>query len=330
MPRALITGVAGQDGSFLAEDLLAEGLEVHGTVRPGLPADPADHPRLAHLAGRPGLVLHPLDLLDHAALDALVAALAPDECYHLTGTRQPAATPRQEGELLEGAIGTTRALLAAQHRAAPRGAFFLAASSEIFATAGEAPCHEATAIEPRSSYAIAKAAGLWLVRQRREALGQRACAGILFNHESARRGPGFVTRAISAGAARVKLGLASQLRLGDLSARRDWGHAHSFVRGMRLMLRQERPQDLVLATGRAHTVAEFAAAAFGHLGLDWRRHVVEDPTIPRPTRPGLVGNPARAEALLGWRDEVPFERLVAELVDDDLARLRAGGPTAPT
>lgn len=324
MRRALVTGIAGQDGSFLAEDLLGEGLEVHGTVRPGAAGAPGGHPRLAHLAGRPGLVLHAVDLLDHAALGALVAAVRPDECYHLTGTRRPEAAPAGEGALVEGEIGTTRALLEALRRAAPDAGFFLASSSEILEADQPGPCGEGARLAPRSPYAIAKAAGLWLVRLYREERGLRACAGILFNHESARRGPGYVTRRITAGAAAVKLGLAAELRLGDLSARRDWGHARSFARGMRLMVRQARPEDLVLATGRAHTVAEFAAAAFAHLGLDWRRHVVEDPSIPRPARPGLVGDPSRAAALLGWRDEVPFEALVAEMVDDDLARLSAG------
>ena len=321
MKRALVTGLGGQDGSYLADLLLAEGVEVHGTVRPGAPADAGAHPRLAHHRGDRRLVLHPLELLDTAAVRALVAALAPDECYHLTGTRKPIGTVAEEQALLQGAIGTTHALASALHAARPGAGFFFAASSELFSPDASSPCDEATPFDPRSVYAIAKAAGVGLVRHYRD-LGLRAAAGILFNHESARRGPGFVTRKISAGAARVALGLDRELHLGDLDARRDWGHARSFARAMPLMIRRDAPEDLVLATGVAHTVRDFAAAAFAHVGLDWRNHVVVDPGIPRPPRPGLVGNPARAAAVLGWRDDVPFERLVAEMVDDDLQTLR--------
>lgn len=322
MRRALVTGIAGQDGSFLADLLLAEGSLVHGTVRPGAPTRAEGHRNLAHLRGRPGLVLHPVDLLDRGAVRDLVAALAPDECYHLTGTRRPVGSPREAAELVEGAIGTTHALLAALQEARPDAGFFFAASSELFPAGAPSPCDERTPLDPRTHYAIAKAAGVGLVRLHRDR-GLRASAGLLFNHESARRGEGYVTRAISAGAARVALGLAETLTLGDLDARRDWGHARSFAEAMRRMARMEAPEELVLATGVAHTVRDFAEAAFAHLGLDWRRHVVVDPSIPRPARPGLVGNPARAAAVLGWRDDVPFTQLVAEMVDDDLARLRA-------
>ncbi|MFO0581858.1 MAG: GDP-mannose 4,6-dehydratase [Anaeromyxobacter sp.] len=321
MQRALVTGLAGQDGSFLADLLLAEGVEVHGTVRRGAPADAGAHPRLARHRGDPRLVLHPVELEDRAAVRALVAEIGPDELYHLTGTRKPVDSVAAGEALLEGAIGTTHALASALHAARPGAGFFFAASSELFAPDAPSPCDERTPFDPRSVYAIAKAAGVGLVRHYRER-GLRAAAGILFNHESARRGPGYVTRAISAGAARVALGLAREVALGDLDARRDWGHARSFARAMTLMIRRDAPEDLVLATGAAHTVRDFAAAAFAHVGLDWRRHVVVDPAIPRPPRPGLVGNPARAAELLGWRDDVPFERLVAEMVDDDLETLR--------
>jgi GDPmannose 4,6-dehydratase len=205
----------------------------------------------------------------------------------------------------------------------------------MFGPDAPSPQDEAAPLDPRTIYAIAKAAGMQLVRLYREEKGLRACSGILFNHESPRRGAEFVTRKITMGAACIKLGLVNELRLGDLAARRDWGHARSFASAMRLMVHREQPEDLVLATGQTHCVRDFAEVAFAHLGLDYRQFVVEDPGIPRPSRAGLVGNPARAQAVLGWRDEIPFRRLVEEMTDVDLKRAqtelsarRTNGPPA--
>jgi GDPmannose 4,6-dehydratase len=327
MQRALVTGITGQDGSYLAELLLDEGWEVHGTVRPG----GTDGAALWRLTGvRDRLRLHPVDLLDLGALAALVRELAPDECYHLTGTRKPIADAREEAALLEGAIATTHTLLASLQAARPDAAFLFAASSEMFSPDAPAPQDETTPLEPRTIYAIAKVAGLHLARHYREARHLRACSAILFNHESPRRGAEFVTRIISSGVARIALGLERRLVLGDLEARRDWGHARSYARGMRRMLLQAHPQELVLATGRPHSVGEFVEAAFSHVGLDWRAHVEVDPSIPRAARAGLVGNPARARDVLGWSDDVPFQQLVAEMVDADLTaaqHLTAAGAT---
>ncbi len=323
MTRALITGIAGQDGSYLADLLLDRGVEVHGTVRPDQLRTPGALWRLAGVLDR--VDLHALDLLDTVTLGALVGALAPDLCFHLTGTRRPIASPGEEAELLEGAIATTHTLLAAQHRHRPGGAFFLAASSEMYGPEPPLPQDEGTPLEPGSIYAIAKAAGFQLVRHYRQDKGFRACSGILFNHESPRRGEGYVTRQITQAAARIKMGLAQELVLGDLGARRDWGHARSFTRGMILMAGQDAPEDLVLATGVTHSVGDFVEAAFGRLGLDPRDHVREDPSRPRPMRQGLVGNPDRAFRLLGWRDEVPFRSLVEEMADADLERVAGHG-----
>jgi GDPmannose 4,6-dehydratase len=321
MRRALISGIAGQDGSYLAELLLESGAEVHGTVRPG-----ASEASLWRLHGvRSRLHLHPVDLLDGRAVAALVRELAPHECYHLTGTRKVIADARAESELLEGAIGTTRTLLSALEAARPEAAFVFAASSEMFSPDRVGVCSEETPLDPRSIYAIAKAAGLHLTRLYRHK-GLRASSAILFNHESPRRGEEFVSRSITSGAVRIKLGLAHELTLGDLEARRDFGHARSFARGLELMARQPLPQDLVLATGRTHSVGDFVKAAFGHLGLDWRAHVRLDPDRPRATRAGLVGDPSRARAVLAWSDEVPFEQLVAEMVDADMARATLADP----
>ncbi len=321
MKRALIIGIAGQDGSFLAELLLARGYEVHGTCRPGLaPGDP----RLWRVSDcLESLHLHPVDLEDGRRLRDLVAQVDPQECYHLAGTRKPEATEAEACANLEGALTTTHALLQGLARGSG-GRFLFAASSEMYGPEAPPPQDEGTRLDPRTSYAIAKAAGFHLVRQHREQRGLRGCSAILFNHESARRGEGFVTRRIAEAAARIRLGQARELRLGDLSASRDWGHARSFVEGMWRMLQVEAPEDLVLATGTTHTVRDFAEAAFRHVGLDLDRHLVVDPALVRPAGWPLRGDPSRAGQVIDWRDEVPFEALVAEMVDAELERAQAG------
>ena len=325
MKRALIIGIAGQDGSYLSEHLLEAGCEVHGTCRPGEEGDPASLWRLAPILDR--LILHPVSLEDSSSLRRLVLGLAPEECYHLAGTRK-AVDGANSAVLLEGAIATSHTLAEALSHV-PQAGLLFAASSEMFGPEAPAPQDERTTFDPRSLYAIAKVAGVQLMRYYREHHGLRACSAILFNHESPRRGTEFVTRRITQGAARIRLGLQSGLELGDLDARRDWGHARSFAKGMWMMLQQESPQDLVLATGHTHSVREFLEAAFDRLGLDPYAHITVDPALVRLQPGQLRGDPSRAASLLGWKDEVPFASLVAEMVDADLARSQAGVAANP-
>lgn len=312
--RALITGIAGQDGSYLAEELVQAGWEVHGVLRPG-----TDLWRLAAVSDR--LFLHPLDLGQPALLKALVHQVRPDACWHLTGTRKPIPDDQTASELLEGTLATTHALVQAMGAASPRGALVFAASSEMYGPGTPAPQDERTPLDPRSLYAIAKAAGLQLVRHARETRGLRASSAILFNHESPRRTPDFVSRKITLAAARIRAGLQQTLVLGSLEAARDWGHARCHARALRLMADQAAPEDLVIATGRAHTVGDFVRLAFDRAGLDPERHVVLDPALARPEDTVRLGNPARARAVLGWEPATSFEELVAEMVDEDLRRL---------
>jgi len=315
--RGLIIGITGQDGSYLTEELLARGLEVHGTCRPSDLEDPARLWRLAPVLDR--VTLHPINLANHASVSRLVADLAPSSCFHLAGTRKPVAGPAEASGLLEGAIGTTHVILQALCDS-PGASLVFAASSEMYGPDAPAPQDEGTPLDPRELYGIAKAAGFQLVRHYRETKGLRASSAILFNHESPRRGPEFVTRRISQAVARIKLGLQREVRLGDLDAQRDWGHARSYARGLALMAELEEPRDFVLATGVLHSVREFLEEAFRHVGLDPRQHVILDATLPRSLRGPLSGNPLLARNVLGWQDEVAFGSLVAEMVDADLQR----------
>jgi GDPmannose 4,6-dehydratase len=321
-PAALITGITGQDGSYLAELLLAKGYAVHGVVRR---ASTENFERIAHLSGR--VTLHQADLLDQSSLLAAMSAVRPREVYNLaaqsfvpTSWSQPTLT----GEFT--ALGVTR-MLEALKLVDPSIRFYQASSSEMFGKVRETPQNELTPFYPRSPYGVAKVYGHHITVNYRESYGLFACSGILFNHESPRRGKEFVTRKVSDGAARIKLGLASELRLGNLSARRDWGFAGDYVRAMWLMLQQPKPDDYVIATGESHSVQELVEVAFDHVALDWRQCVREDPNLYRPAEVDtLLGDWSYARERLGWTPEVSFEQLVRMMVDADVALL-SGRPT---
>jgi GDPmannose 4,6-dehydratase len=315
--RALITGITGQDGSYLAELLLDEGYEVAGMVRR---ASTESVERIEHLLDRVALVQG--DLLDQASLVRVIEESEPHEIYNLaaqsfvpTSFRQPVLTAEFT------AIGATR-MLEAIRTAAPEARFYQASSSEMFGHALETPQTERTPFHPRSPYGVAKVFAHHATVNYREAYGLFAVSGILFNHESPRRGLEFVTRKITDGAARIKLGLAEELRLGNLDARRDWGFAGDYVRAMWLMLAEDEPADFVVGTGVGHSVRDFVDAAFAHAGLDPADHVVEDEALLRPADvDNLVADSTLARERLGWTPATSFEELVTLMVDADLARL---------
>jgi len=318
MPRALITGVTGQDGSYLAELLLAKGYEVVGVVRR---TSHDSYERIGHLLDR--ITICPADLLDQHSLTVVLQEVQPDEVYNLaaqsyvpTSWTQPVLT----GEFT--ALGVTR-ILEAIRLVHPKARFYQASSSEMFGKAMETPQRESTPFYPRSPYGVAKLYGHWITVNYRESYGLYAVNGILFNHESPRRGVEFVTRKISDGAARIKLGLAKELRLGNLEARRDWGFAGDYVEAMWRMLQRPEPRDYVVGSGTTHSVREFVEIAFSHLGLDWKKHVVEDPRFFRPAEVDLLqADPSLARRELQWAPTVSFEELVRLMVDADLKRLR--------
>ena len=316
--RALITGITGQDGSYLAEFLLDKGYQVWGVTR----RTSSHHfERIAHLEGQ--LELVSADLLDQSSLASVLAEVRPDEVYNLaaqsfvpTSWRQPVLTAEFT------AVGVTR-LLEAIRSVDPSIRFYQASSSEMFGKVREVPQNEATPFHPRSPYGVAKCYGHWITVNYRESYGLYACSGILFNHESPRRGLEFVTRKVTDGVARIALGLASELRLGNLDAKRDWGYAGDYVEAMWLMLQQPEPDDYVIATGETHSVRELVEIAFGHVGLDWERYVVIDPKLVRPAEVDLLlGDASKARRQLGWKPRVTFRQLVEQMVDADLARLR--------
>jgi len=319
MPKALITGVTGQDGSYLAELLLGKGYEVVGVVRR---TSHHSYERIEHLLDHVEIVA--ADLLDQHSLTQVLQASKPDEVYNLaaqsyvpTSWTQPVLT----GEFT--ALGVTR-ILEAIRLAHPAARFYQASSSEMFGRVSETPQRETTAFYPRSPYGVAKVYGHWITVNYRESYGLYAVSGILFNHESPRRGIEFVTRKVTDGAARIKLGLARELRLGNLDARRDWGFAGDYVDAMWRMLQQPEPADYVIGTGVTHSVRDLVEAAFSHVGLDWQAHVVTDPRFIRPAEVDLfLADPARAKAELGWEPTVDFRTLVGMMVDADVARLSA-------
>ena len=315
---ALVTGITGQDGSYLAELLLAEGYRVVGMTRR---TSTDVHERIQHIVDDIEFVSG--DLLDQSSITSIVASVKPDEVYNLaaqsfvpTSWDQPVLT----GEFT--ALGVTR-VLEAIRTVNPQIRFYQASSSEMFGKVQAVPQNEDTPFYPRSPYGVAKLYGHWITINYRESYNLYAVSGILFNHESSRRGKEFVTRKITDGVARIKLGLANELRLGNLEARRDWGFAGDYVRAMWLMLQQTKPDDYVIATGTTRSVGEFVRAAFEHVGLNWERHVVIDPRFYRPAEVDLlVGDPGKANAVLGWEPEFSFERLVETMVQADLERLR--------
>ncbi len=316
--RALITGVAGQDGSYLAEWLLEKGYHVAGIDRPGA----TEHPLIAHLLPE-RIELLDADLADPSALDEMLKRSRPDEVYHLAGhTFVPASWQDPVGTAELMGLGPVR-LMEAIRRVNPAMRLFQASTSEIFGATAEAPQRETTRLEPRNPYGAAKAYAHHMVGVHRRQYGLFVCAGILYNHESPRRPVSFVTRKITDGLARVKLGLADEVRLGSLGARRDWAHARDVVRAMWLMLQADEPDDYIVATGELHTVGEVVEVAAARLGLDWRRCVAVDPAFVRQEPNVLVGDSSKLRDRLGWTPEVSFEALVGELVDADLSRLTA-------
>jgi GDPmannose 4,6-dehydratase len=318
VPKALITGVTGQDGSYLAELLLSKGYEVVGVVRR---TSHHSYERIEHLLDRIEVVA--ADLLDQHSLTVVLQDTRPDEVYNLaaqsyvpTSWTQPVLT----GEFT--ALGVTR-ILEAIRLVHPAAKFYQASSSEMFGRVTETPQRETTPFYPRSPYGVAKVYGHWITVNYRESYNLYAVSGILFNHESPRRGIEFVTRKVTDGAARIKLGLARELRLGNLDARRDWGFAGDYVDAMWRMLQRPTPQDYVVGTGRTHSVRDLVEAAFGHVGLDWREHVVTDPKYIRPAEVDLLqADPTKACRELGWSPQVGFQELVSLMVDADLERLR--------
>jgi GDPmannose 4,6-dehydratase len=318
---ALITGITGQDGSYLAELLLEKGYRVHGIVRRVAIEDP-DHRmwRIRHLLN--DLELHSASLESYASVHKVLAGVRPDECYHLAAQSFVSYSFEDEFSTLNTNINGTHYVLAALKDVAPACRLYFAASSEMFGQVRETPQCETTPFHPRSAYGISKVAGFDLTRNYREAYGLYAASGILYNHESPRRGYEFVTRKITSHVAKIKLGLARELPLGNLEACRDWGHARDYVRAMWLMLQQDTPDDYVVATGRTHTVREFARLAFEQVGLDYREHVVTDPQFFRPAEVQLLlGDAAKARRVLGWEPTCSFEDLVKEMVEQDLKRL---------
>ena len=321
MPRALITGITGQDGSYLAELLLSKGYEVVGIVRR---TSHHSYERIEHLLDR--IEVMPADLLDQHSLTMVLQETKPDEVYNLaaqsyvpTSWTQPVLT----GEFT--ALGVTR-ILEAIRLVHPSTKFYQASSSEMFGRVTETPQRETTSFYPRSPYGVAKVYGHWITVNYRESYNLYAVSGILFNHESPRRGIEFVTRKVTDGAARIKLGLGSELRLGNLDARRDWGFAGDYVEAMWLMLQQPKPQDYVVGTGQTHSVRELVEAAFSHVGLEWKRYVKTDPKFVRPAEVDLLqADPSKARRELGWTPKVSFPELVGMMVDADLVRLRGRG-----
>lgn len=320
MPKALITGVTGQDGSYLAELLLEKGYEVIGMVRR---TSTINFHRIAHIQDQITIVQG--DLLDQFSLVRILEEHRPEEVYNLaaqsfvpTSWDQPVFTAEAT------ALGVTR-MLDAIRIVDPKIKFYQASSSEMFGKVMEVPQTEATPFYPRSPYGVAKVYGHWITINYRESYGLHATSGILFNHESPRRGMEFVTRKITYHVAKIKLGLADELRLGNLKARRDWGFAGDYVKAMWLMLQQDKADDYVIATGETWSVEQFVDAAFSHVDLDWRKYVVQDERFYRPAEVDLlVGSPARADKELGWERETSFAQLVEGMVDSDIKMLQEG------
>jgi GDPmannose 4,6-dehydratase len=321
---ALITGITGQDGSYLAELLLNKGYDVHGMVRRvALEAPEHRLQRLKPILDR--ITLHAGSLESHATIFSLIDKLKPTECYHLAAQSFVSYSFEDAFSTFDTNINGTLYLLSAIKDRSPDTRFYFAATSEMFGNAGESPQRESTPFHPRSPYGISKVTGFDVVRNFRESYGLFACSGILFNHESPRRGFEFVTRKITSTVARIKAGRETKLSLGNLEPRRDWGFAGDYVRAMVLMLHQDKPDDYVVATGETHSVREFAELAFQRAGLDWQRHVVIDEKFYRPAEVFVLqGDSTKARQKLGWVPKVEFAELVSMMVDADLARISAG------
>ncbi len=329
MKKALITGITGQDGSYLAEFLLKKGYRVHGIVRHVALEDPEHRLwRIRHILNK--LTLHPASLENYASIFNVVEKVKPDECYHLAAQSFVSYSFEDEFSTINTNINGTHFVLSAIKEKAPKCKFYFAGSSEQFGLAKESPQDENTPFHPRSPYGISKVAGFDLTRNYREAYGLFACNGICFNHEGPRRGFEFVTRKITSGVARIKLGLAGELRIGNLEAKRDWGFAGDYVEAMWLMLQQNNPDDYVIATGETHTVKEFVQLAFDYAGLDWKKYVRIDKTFYRPAEVHILkGDYSKARKKLGWKPKVKFRELVEMMVDADLQHLKSKCTLSP-
>ena len=321
MKRALITGISGQDGSYLAEHLLSLGYEVHGLVRRVALEDPTRRfTRLDHLMD--SLTLHPASMESFPSIFSIISKHKFGECYHLAAQSFVAESFADGFSTMNTNINGTHYMLAALRELQPECRFYFAGSSEMFGKVRESPQNEATPFHPRSPYGISKVAGFDLTRNYREAYGMFCVSGILFNHESPRRGYEFVTRKITSTVARIKAGFATELRLGNLEAKRDWGHAADYVRAMHLMLQQPEADDYVIATGETHTVREFCERAFNKVGLDYSEYVKTDEQFFRPAEVDLLmGDAAKARRVLGWEPGHTFQQLVDEMVESDLASI---------
>jgi len=324
LKKAIITGISGQDGSYLAEFLLHKGYEVHGIVRRVALEDPSNRMwRLRKVLN--DIHLHSASLESFPSIYKTFLTVKPDECYHLAAQSFVSYSFEDEFSTLNTNINGTHYVLAALKEAAPSCKFYFAGSSEMFGKVKEVPQNENTPFHPRSPYGISKVAGFELTRNYREAYGLFACSGILFNHESPRRGFEFVTRKITSNAARIKKGIVRELRLGNLEAKRDWGHAEEYVKGMWLMLNQEKPDDFVLSTGESHSVAEFCDIAFAYVGLNYKDYVKVDEKFFRPGEIEILkGDSTKAKNQLSWTYNKSFKELVHEMVKEDIELLNVG------
>lgn len=323
MKSALITGVGGQDGSYLAELLLAKDYQVHGTVLPSEYENPTKYIwRIADIMDQ--IELYPINIENFTGMKNLIEKLQPDECYHLAASSFVSYSFKDEFSIFETNLDGTHQLLAAYKDKAPECKIYFAASSEIFGNPTETPQDENSPLNPRSIYGITKAAGYQLVKYYRQQHGLFACSGIAYNHESPRRGVEYVTHKITLSAARIKLGMQNELRLGNLDAQRDWGYAPDYVYAMWLMLQQNQPDDFILATGKLHTVRELCQIAFKHLSLDYNDYVIVDPNFFRPeeTLP-LVGNPSKTREKLGWKHNKAFHETINEMTDYDVENIKS-------
>jgi GDPmannose 4,6-dehydratase len=325
MKKAFITGITGQDGSYLAEFLLNKGYQVHGMVRRVALEDPGHRLwRIGHILDK--LILHSASLESYASIFNVIDKVRPDECYHLAAQSFVSYSFEDEFSTINTNINGTHFILSAIKQRAPRCKFYFAGSSEMFGHVKETPQNEDTPFHPRSPYGISKVAGFDLTRNYREAYGIFAVSGILFNHESPRRGFEFVTRKISHGVAEIKLGLAKKLHIGNLEAKRDWGFAVDYVKAIWLMLQQDKPDDYVIATNETHSVKEFVRLAFDYVNLNWKDYVKIDKTFYRPAEVHLLkGDYSKAKKKLGWKPTVDFAGLVKMMVDADLKRIKDSG-----
>ena len=318
MKKALVTGITGQDGSYLSELLLEKGYEVHGIVRRVALEDPQTRMwRIRHMLDR--IHIHSASMESYASVFNIISEIKPDECYHLAAQSYVSYSFEDEFSTINTNLNGTHYVLSAIKRQAPDCKFYFAASSEMFGHVKGTPQNEDTPFHPRSPYGISKMAGFELTRNYREAYGLFALSGILFNHESPRRGGEFVSRKISSGAAKIKLGLEKEIRLGNVEAKRDWGHSRDYVKAMWLMLQQDEPEDFVIATGLSHSVREFLELAFSYVDMDYHNYLVIDDDLYRPSEVHILqGDASKARAKLNWSPGVSFEELVREMVDSDL------------